>query len=134
MIPPFDDIGFLPPGIHAATLDEIEQRFGRSSEIRQSQFQSIRWLLEMIEGRRGILRVIFNGSFVTDAPEPNDVDCAILVDEQFDSEGSIADLLDDGLPFLYPEVVHSTNFSYLVNRFFATDRATIPKGMIEVQR
>ena len=32
MIPPFDDSGCLPPGIHPATLDEIEARFGRSSE------------------------------------------------------------------------------------------------------
>ena len=109
---------------------------GRSSPLSEGRegLRSIRWLLEMIEGMPGILRVILNGSFVTDVPEPNDVDCAILVDERFDSEGPIADLLDDGWPFLYPEVVHETNFSYLVNRFFATDRASVPKGMIEVMR
>ncbi len=134
MIPPFDDNGFLPPGIHPASLDEIEGRFGSSTEIRQSQFQSILWLLEIIEGQPGIVRIILNGSFATDLPEPNDVDCVILVDETFDAEGSIANLLDDGLPFLYPEVVNATNFAYLVDRFFATDRVTVPKGMIEVQR
>jgi hypothetical protein len=27
VIPPFDDNGYLPPGIHSATLDEIAARF-----------------------------------------------------------------------------------------------------------
>lgn len=134
MIPPFDDNGFLPPGIHPANLDEIELRFGGSTEIRQAQFQSVRWLLEVIQGQPGILRVILNGSFATNVPEPNDVDCAILVDELFDPEGPIADQLEGGFPFLYPEVVDETNFSFLVDRFFATDRETLPKGMIEVLR
>jgi hypothetical protein len=35
MIPPFDDSGCLPPGIHPASLAEIEDRFGRQSEIRR---------------------------------------------------------------------------------------------------
>jgi len=134
MIPPFDDNGFLPPGIHPGTLDEIEQRFGLSTEIRQAQFQSVRWLLDTIHGQPGILRVILNGSFATDLPEPNDVDCVILVDESFAPEGPIADLIEDGFPFLYPEIVDETNFSFLVNRFFATDREALTKGMIEVLR
>ncbi len=134
MIPPFDDNGFLPPGIHPANLDEIERRFGSSTELRQAQFQSVRWLLEVIQGQSGILRVILNGSFATDVPGPNDVDCAILVDELFDPECAIADQLEGGFPFLYPEVVDKTNFSFLVDRFFATDRETLPKGMIEVLR
>ena len=28
MIPPFKDHGYLPPGIHPATLEEVEARFG----------------------------------------------------------------------------------------------------------
>ena len=134
MIPPFNEHGFLSPGIHSANLEEIERAFGSSTEIRQAQLQSIRWLLEVIQGEPGILRVVLNGSFVTDLPEPNDVDCAILIDEQFDANGRVADVLEDGFPFLIPEVVQASDFSYLVHRFFATDRATIPKGMIEVQR
>jgi len=36
MIPPFTESGWLPPGIHPATLEEIAQRFGTSSEIRRA--------------------------------------------------------------------------------------------------
>ena len=32
MIPPFDENGYLPPGIHPATLGAIEARFGRESD------------------------------------------------------------------------------------------------------
>jgi hypothetical protein len=30
MIPDFDDQGYLPPGIHGATLDEIAEAFLRA--------------------------------------------------------------------------------------------------------
>jgi hypothetical protein len=33
MIPDCNDDGYLPPGIHRATLDEIADRFGRESEL-----------------------------------------------------------------------------------------------------
>jgi hypothetical protein len=42
MLPPFDDNGRLPPGIHPATLSEIEERFGRASELRRVQLESLR--------------------------------------------------------------------------------------------
>ena len=49
MIPPFDEHGYLPPGIHSATLDEIEARFGQESEIRRVQMESLRWLVEIAQ-------------------------------------------------------------------------------------
>jgi hypothetical protein len=36
-IPPFNDDGYLPPGIDPATLEEIAVRFGTESELRQVQ-------------------------------------------------------------------------------------------------
>jgi hypothetical protein len=45
MIPDCNNDGYLPPGIHEATLEEIETRFGRQSELRQVQMQSVRWLV-----------------------------------------------------------------------------------------
>jgi hypothetical protein len=48
MIPPFNDDGRLPPGVHPATLDEIDARFGRGSELRRAQFESLRWMIKVI--------------------------------------------------------------------------------------
>lgn len=47
MIPPFNDSGVLPPGIYPATLDEIEARFDRESEIRRVQMESERWMVDL---------------------------------------------------------------------------------------
>ena len=65
MIPPFDDSGFLPPGVHPATLKEIEARFGRESELRRVQMESVRWMVDLAI-RAGVQRIVLNGSFVTD--------------------------------------------------------------------
>jgi hypothetical protein len=133
MIPEFNDDGYLPPGIHPARMDEIEARFGRQSEMRRVQMQSLGWLME-IARRAGIARIIINGSFVTDVLEPNDADCVLLIGPDFPQDASAADELTAGLPFLEIQVVQDEGFEYLVERFFATDRDSVPKGMVEVIR
>ena len=82
LIPPFDERGYLPPGIHPATLDEIEVRFGSVPELRRVQFESLCWLVDLAR-RAGVLRLIVNGSFVTETYEPNDVDCALLLGDNY---------------------------------------------------
>jgi hypothetical protein len=83
MIPACDDDGYLPVGIHPATLEEIAVRFGRESELRQAQMESLHWLVDMAR-RAGVQRIVVNGSFVTDKLEPNDVDCVLLIDDATD--------------------------------------------------
>ena len=73
MIPEFDDRGYLPAGIHGATLEEVAARFGQESELRRVQVESLKWLIDLAQ-RAGARRLIANGSFVTDVVEPNDVD------------------------------------------------------------
>jgi hypothetical protein len=77
MIPPFDDSGWHPPGVHGAALAEIEERFGRQSELRRVEMESVRWMVELAV-RAGAQRIVSNGSFVTDIMKPNDVDCVLL--------------------------------------------------------
>ena len=77
MILPFGDSGCLPPGLHGAALTEIEERFGRQSELRRVQMDSVRWMVDLAV-RAGVQRIVLNGSFVTDIMEPNDVDCVLL--------------------------------------------------------
>jgi hypothetical protein len=65
MIPPFDDRGYLPAGVHPATLQEVASRFGRDSEVRPVQMESRRWLTG-VAPRAGVERLVINGSFVAD--------------------------------------------------------------------
>jgi hypothetical protein len=131
MIPAFNDKGYLPPGIHPATLEEVAARFGQESNVRQVQLQSLRWLLELAR-RAGVQRLVVNGSFVTDKLEPNDVDCVLRIGPDFPRDSSAEAELLIGLPFIIMELVDSRAFQRFTERTFATDRKLNPKGMIEV--
>jgi hypothetical protein len=131
MIPAFTDSGALPPGIHPATLAEIDARFGRQSEIRRVQMESIRWMIDLA-ARVGVQRVVLNGSFVTDIMEPNDVDCVLLAPNDEAALKDIEDELEDGLPFLDIYLADRDEFDAFTSRVFAFDRDQQGKGMIEV--
>ena len=132
MIPQFNDLGYLPPGLHVASLDEIDARFGQVSEIRSVQVESIRWLVELAT-RAGCQRIVLNGSFVTDIIEPNDVDCVVLIESGFPKDAAAEKELRDGLPFIELKLVGQADFDEFVEFIFGTDRAGTPKGLIEVE-
>ena len=131
MIPDFQENGFLPPGVHPAPFAELASRFGRQSEIRRIQTESIEWLIELA-ARAGVQRLVINGSYVTDVLEPNDVDCVVLIGDGFPKDAAAEAELVDGLPFLEISLVTYDGFTLLVDTIFATDREQIPKGMVEV--
>ena len=131
MIPPFNETGCLPPGLHAATLGEVDDRFGRQSELRRVQMESVRWMVDLAI-RAGVQRIVLNGSFVTGIMEPNDVDCVLLIGRGFPTDPVAETELRAGLPFLDMALVRRRRFDSLVNVVFATDRFNAPKGMVEV--
>lgn len=133
MIPDFNNHGYLPPGIHPATLDEIAARFGTETELRRVQMESLRWMIALA-WRAGVLRIVVNGSFVTNVSEPNDIDCVLLIDGTFPTDVMAYDELLAGVPFVTTEIAESDGFHRFTDRFFATDRNFEPKGMVEVAR
>jgi hypothetical protein len=131
MLPSFNESGYLPPGVHPATLAEITERFGQQSEMRRVQMDSVRWMIDLAN-RAGIQRIILNGSFATDIMEPNDVDCVLLIGRGYPRDERAARELADGLPFLQLAILRRKAFQRLVDEFFATDRLGIPKGVVEL--
>lgn len=133
MIPDFDENGYLPPGLYPATVEEIETRFGTATEVRRVQVESIRWIIDLAS-RASVERIIINGSWVTDEPEPNDVDCVLLAGPRWGTQPDAEQELEDGVPFLSPQIANARLFDIYVTTIFASDRAQRPKGMIEVIR
>jgi hypothetical protein len=131
MLPGFNDDGYLPQGIHAATVEEISARFGQVSEIRQVQMQSLLWLVDLA-WRVGALKIVVNSSFVTDKLEPNDVDCVLLIGPGFPKDQAAEAELGAGLPFINFELVELEAFRQFTEKTFATDRNQVPKGLVEV--
>ena len=121
MIPPTGANGYLPPGIHPATMEEIIDRFGHGSDQREAQAQSL-----------GITRILINGSFVTDYAEPNDVDVVVLVPADYDESSPGAERLLDGLPFLEIKAANQADYGWFVT-LFSTDRDMMKKGVVEVR-
>jgi hypothetical protein len=132
MIPPFNDSGYLPAGVYPATLAEIAERFGGPSELRHVQMESVRWMVDLAL-RAGVLRIILNGSFVTDIMEPNDVDCVLLIPRGGPRDVEAFRELRAGLPFVSAAMVRTARrFDEYVLGIFAEDRWGTPKGVIEV--
>jgi hypothetical protein len=131
LIPPLNEDGYLPPGIHVAALDEFLSRFGRGSDQRDAQADSPRWLVPLCR-RAGISRLVVNGSFVTSREEPNDVDCVLLQGPDYDSASAAANEIRTGLPFLEIKVVNQDDFDFFVETLFASDRKMVLKGVVEV--
>ena len=77
---------------------------------------------------------MINGSFVTDAHELNDVDCALLIGPEFPRDAAVEAELVAGLPFLDIDLVRQDGWDESVEKVFAKDRQRISKGMIEVIR
>jgi hypothetical protein len=85
-IPELNENGLLPEGIHDCTLDEIGARFGRfqTTDRRVRLFEKLRALVEE-ERQAGLaVELIVDGSFVTDKPEPGDIDLVIVLPADFD--------------------------------------------------
>jgi len=86
MLPPHTVEGGLPPGVHPASLDEIEAEFGGSNPVRRQLAQRLRHILEMAQGTGHLRRAFVWGSFVTAKREPADVDLMLVMSVDFRSE------------------------------------------------
>jgi hypothetical protein len=117
--------------VHVATLEEVIDRFGHGSEQREAQAQSLRWLVPLCR-RAGVSKLLINGSFVTDKVEPNDVDCVALQGPSYSAISTEAAELRQGLPFIELKVVAQIDYDRFRDVLFASDRAMIDKGVVEV--
>jgi hypothetical protein len=80
-IPSFDANGFLPQGLHDCSLDEIKRRFGsfQKSEQRPQLFERLQRFVQEARVTGLIRSIIIDGSFVTAAPRPNDIDLILVL-------------------------------------------------------
>ncbi len=86
MLPTSSENGDLPPGIHAAGLDEIERRFGSENAARARAMATLRHLHELAL-RTGFLSSFYVfGSFASAEPEPRDIDVVLIMDATFKVE------------------------------------------------
>ena len=78
--------GYLPPGVHEATLSEVVERFGTNTPRRQVLASRLQELVSLARAPGKLQRIFIWGSFVTDKPFPRDLDIFLLMQEGFDQD------------------------------------------------
>ena len=121
MIPDFDPVsGHLPPGEHAATWQQMLERYGRTP-----------WRLPLLAGMleamsllrsAGCTRAWIDGSFVTAKYVPGDYDAC------WDAEGVNFDQIDDRLLTFDPG--RATQKAAFLGEWFLADTRADPQGTL----
>lgn len=127
MIPAFNELGYLPPGIYEPTWAEFWDRYS-TNNYRKQMLTGLRLALEKLK-LAGCRRVYIDGSFVTDKARPNDYDGC------FDVFGIDENLIDP--IFLQPDLAaQKAKFcgellpNAAIAGFFQTDINGNAKGII----
>ena len=132
MLPPLKEDGYLPPGLHRCTFEELAERFGHGSPEREVEIRELRQLVEWAR-RAGIRRLIVNGSFVTAKRAPNDVDVVILPGDEYPRGEPPASEEAATWPFIQTVVAaDDDDLEAWAAEDFGTDRNLEPKGVVEV--
>ncbi len=82
-LPPFNEFGDLPEGVHAVSMGEAAARFGSGSAQREAVAARLRSILELALTTGALDRLIVFGSYVSDKAEPNDVDVILVMRDDF---------------------------------------------------
>jgi hypothetical protein len=85
MMPPFNVQGDLPPGVHQATLVEVVERFGQGVPERLRATEHLQQVIALAQGTGKLERVFIWGSYVTDKPDPRDIDLFLIMSPDFES-------------------------------------------------
>ena len=86
MIPPFNENGCLPDGIHDCTLQEAEERFAafQGSDRRPQLWARFTEFMREAKACQWMEAVLVDGSFVTAEPDPRDIDLVLVVEASHD--------------------------------------------------
>lgn len=132
MLPRFNEIGYLPPGIHPCDIDELFARFGSGSPEREIEIQELTDFIAWAR-RAGVERIIVNGSFVTAKKSPNDVDIVILPGPNYPRDEVAFDQQESRWPFLQVLIAaDELDLKDWALGDFGTDRIRRAKGVVEV--
>lgn len=129
--------GYLPKGIHKATLNEIKQRFGSSSSKRKELFKGFQSLVQLLRKHKGdIKEFLLNGSFVTNKELPKDFDCILIVKKDFDFNSPEVKQLRRSKELFNGHILtaieEDTIECHRLIDFFGHDRDRKPKGLVGV--
>ena len=82
-MPLFNAQGDLPSGVYRATLAEVLERFGHGAPQRMIVTERLQRVIALAQGTGKLERVFLWGNYVTDKPEPGDIDLLLVMAPDF---------------------------------------------------
>lgn len=82
-LPPFDDHGELPEGLHKASMVEVLVRFGPGSEARQQATAVLQTIHQRVTATGNLERFVIFGSYIPAKTEPQDVHVVLVMKDDF---------------------------------------------------
>lgn len=141
-IPQFTDRGDLPLGVHLATLREVLGRFGLGSPQRKVLARRLEHIYELAQTSGHLKRFVVFGSFVTQKPEPKDVDVFLLMEDTFDGSqlaGEMRLLFDHaaaqahfGASVFWLRCLAATDGEYATVEYWQLKRGGGQRGIVEI--
>ena len=125
--------GSLPPGVHSASLDEVFARFPAVTPQRQALNGALSFCMATVQRLHLADQIILDGSYITNKPDPEDVDMTVLTpgiyqlagEQRYSAEGIDMNLLD--IQFAHD----SADFQGWI-AFFSTARDLSTKGVVSL--
>jgi hypothetical protein len=123
--------GFLPVGVHQATLEEVFAAFPATTSQRQALNQALVQGVGVIKQHQIADQIAIDGSYLTSKPDPEDVDLVVLTpgvyqmegEQRYTAEGIDTKLLD--IQFADDTIAFQ---GWLT--FFSTARTGATKGVV----
>ena len=85
-VPEMTDSGELPLGVHPASLQDTLDRFAAGHAQRIAVGERLERIYQVASSTGHLARFVVYGSFVTDKPQPNDIDAFLVMDDEFDGD------------------------------------------------
>ena len=82
-LPELNELGDLPEGRHIASLEEVITRFGTGLPRRRMATEVLCQISTLAVGTGHLDRMVIFGSYVSNKPEPNDVDVILVMQSTF---------------------------------------------------
>jgi hypothetical protein len=82
-LPPFNEKGELPQGVHQATINEVIARFGSGTSQRDAVTIRLLRIYTLATTTGHLERFLIFGSYVTVNPNPNDIDIVLIMRDDF---------------------------------------------------
>jgi hypothetical protein len=137
LIPRINKNGYLPKGIHKATPEEIKMVFGTGSARRTDLLEGFVDLIKLIRKFKDKIKMfLIDGSFIASHDSPRDIDCILVVTNDFDFNSPSARLLQKAKTLFHAHLfvcleIDKNKYESMI-KFFSMDRNQKEKGIVEV--